>query len=500
MKQFWVLTYQKVQQRRSIIFITTHTFLDLPRELRDEVYLHYVHVEGGLHFDFETGLLRTVDGAPINLSLMYTCRQIVFDMKGLALSANTVNFSTVLVESCDTRARAAHFDSFMEGLAMVRCDILDYCRHPISPTRTSDLLQRFPSSAPLLCHPTTVVYDDLPPSLLRAFNELALDLLYMNERFNKASKKAFNSELWENSTSAEVLSLRPLPWNIPTIDELNELEAICNPNSPRNPDLGLCLEYYFSAAAAAIHFLSNLQSDIRTQIRCIVLNENNRSAVFPESHALGLIPFCEENPLVRVQRLADLWRAVFPDHGKRLIVPLFLIGSYQQPQKGLEPAQMSSTLATWIDEAVALQAAGMPAESFWLIFEAHPSDLQIAFDILKEDAGWQEALEACYDRGFVQRPLENAYPNELAHRCHISDSFPRNMRAIFTGNSWSYIQMDVVKGDLWDIEPLVQRGRDWSIQKWEEEKNSADPGLLGIQVFRHWRIYIKATFTYVLLT
>ncbi|KAF1965109.1 hypothetical protein BU23DRAFT_490703, partial [Bimuria novae-zelandiae CBS 107.79] len=66
------------------------SFLRLPRELRDEVYFHYVYERDGYFHDVQSNRLRTSTGAPIDLALMRTCKQVASEMDGLALRENTI--------------------------------------------------------------------------------------------------------------------------------------------------------------------------------------------------------------------------------------------------------------------------------------------------------------------------------------------------------------------------------------------------------------------------
>lgn len=77
---------------------TRLSFLDLPRELRDIIYHHYVFELDGYHFDYETGKLRASNKRRIDLALEYTCRIVAKEMHHLALESNILHFSTVDIE------------------------------------------------------------------------------------------------------------------------------------------------------------------------------------------------------------------------------------------------------------------------------------------------------------------------------------------------------------------------------------------------------------------
>ncbi|KAL0765338.1 hypothetical protein CaCOL14_012087 [Colletotrichum acutatum] len=72
--------------------------------------------------------------------------------------------------------------------------------------------------------------------------------------------------------------------------------------------------YRFSAAAAAICFLPSMPEELRGHLRRIILDEDRQAVAKQQCHALGLIPFCKENPGLRIERRVNLWRnALLPD-------------------------------------------------------------------------------------------------------------------------------------------------------------------------------------------
>ncbi|TID07256.1 hypothetical protein CH35J_001192 [Colletotrichum higginsianum] len=71
------------------------SFFKFPRELRDAIYRQYVTFEGGYVLNPETNRMRgAVNDLPVDLALMYTCKRVAEEMKGLPLKANTLTFST----------------------------------------------------------------------------------------------------------------------------------------------------------------------------------------------------------------------------------------------------------------------------------------------------------------------------------------------------------------------------------------------------------------------
>lgn len=88
--------------------------LSLPGELRNQIYRDYLcdDTEDGYVYDFEAGKLRKANNQPIELDLMYTCKLIAQEMRGLALSLHSIAFSTLYSRQLRTRAaRWAYFVS-----------------------------------------------------------------------------------------------------------------------------------------------------------------------------------------------------------------------------------------------------------------------------------------------------------------------------------------------------------------------------------------------------
>jgi hypothetical protein len=86
--------------------------LELPRELRDEIYAYYLATDpdgdDAYVFNFESNKLRRADKQPIDLRLTYKCKTIAKEMLGMPLSLNTITFRTIY--SDELRALAGRFD------------------------------------------------------------------------------------------------------------------------------------------------------------------------------------------------------------------------------------------------------------------------------------------------------------------------------------------------------------------------------------------------------
>lgn len=153
-------------------------------------------------------------------------------------------------------------------------------------------------------------------------------------------------------------------------------------------------KYRLSAAAVAIHCLrSVLSPTARRQVCRIVLNEDRDAVGFASCHARGLIPFCADNPLLRIERRVSVWRNLFcwtwhdgGDWHDRVDVPLDSRWGRLQPREVTEP------VADWMVEAAALEQLGMPQGSFTLVLDGDPIPLrtsQVFHHVVQWDAANQ---------------------------------------------------------------------------------------------------------------
>ncbi|KAF1969377.1 hypothetical protein BU23DRAFT_653132 [Bimuria novae-zelandiae CBS 107.79] len=212
----------------------------------------------------------------------------------------------------------------------------------------------------------------------------------------------------------------------------------------------------------AIDFLQTLHGTVRSRIRQLVLLEDRKSMAFQESHALGLISFCHQNPRLRIHRLVDLWRTCF--------TPERYGGGFSGTPTAITPEFAAASAYSWIVEAHALAAAGMPTEAFKLTFDAPPSHLQSFYNTFNRNAAIQEAFEGCFERGYILQSSEEFYVRFRASTCLVSDTFPSAIRDLIQGTSM--VEMGVEEGELWDTEQLIKCAKGWTIREWEYEKNA----------------------------
>jgi hypothetical protein len=155
--------------------------------------------------------------------------------------------------------------------------------------------------------------------------------------------------------------------------------------------------YRFSAASAAIRFLSSMPIETRMQMRNIILDENHPSVAHSQCHAHGLIVFCFENPQLRVEHRVNLWRSVFQADHWQDWRPLYAdsrLGN-AATRYSLTATQVKNCIASWMVEARAQPSLGMPTGAFTLIFDGDliPEKSSEVFRVVRHHAIRQLLVE-----------------------------------------------------------------------------------------------------------
>lgn len=182
-------------------------FLNLPRELRDEIYRFYVSFEDGLVYNFEYGqeekprphnVLGNLGPANkkdrIDLALRSTCRQVHSETEGLILKFNTITFSSTHISrrnSDEVRVRAARFHYLRVPLTMEAASFLYYeddtVVRPCYTSAVVEVSQKIPPSLALLAprssHCCTCSYANHHTWTRRRSYVLTLQLAHCYARF-----------------------------------------------------------------------------------------------------------------------------------------------------------------------------------------------------------------------------------------------------------------------------------------------------------------------------
>ncbi|KAL8880190.1 MAG: hypothetical protein Q9198_002350 [Flavoplaca austrocitrina] len=255
----------------------------------------------------------------------------------------------------------------------------------------------------------------------------------------------------------------PDPWMIPTDSELAQMNMKAGLSGTSLDDAGVYGDGYgdgdrdvktlpwkrirwrFSAAAAAIRFFKSISQATCSGIRKVVLHENRLSVARPESHALGLIPFCVQNPQLHIERRVNVWSTLLttrpvlytnPIHTRAKDLLDYFNGDDNERWDSHDSTRLlwvSESFCRWITEASALSAHGMPDRSFSLIFDGDPAPDQSSdlFELVKEDAVWQVAEADWYTSHSSSQGFEG-----IRQRSHYkSEVFPQAINDIVEGKS-----------------------------------------------------------------
>ena len=321
----------------------------------------------------------------------------------------------------------------------------------------------------------------VPPSTGRQFIVDCLRVAAQEPHF-AATMAASLQKLYHDENYSR--SIQPWfdPWIVPTEADVNELIG-----------LGLLLEvepledshttdarkyferqkYRISAASVAIQFLQSLSRTACQEVRSIILHEDRVAISWPESHAQGLIAFCQDNPQLRIERRVSLWKNALPGGS----VPLFKV-VHGWTRGNTNPALVHTlrsesisrdSIARWIMEALRLPELGMPPNAFSLLLECDglPNRSRQIFDIVKQDAAWQTALErwiAGRTSGLV--PWQWMYVRGSG--AYIAQGFPDAVRSLIDGDSLVKCDFELDNACDLDTEKLVAESQHWRLDDWHE--------------------------------
>ncbi|TVY77542.1 hypothetical protein Focb16_v007425 [Fusarium oxysporum f. sp. cubense] len=412
------------------------TFLGLPLELRQQIYHDYFKVDGGYVYNGDSDKLVQADGRLISISLRYACRSIAEETKSFPFKLNSITFSTLYRNDFQHQA-AIHSNLIrfhtvlLSGLLlrMRRCvapEMFDQVEE-VAPQYVESIKQQIsgylrfderPRSAP--------AFDDLPDRefeavtnfdnqrwLTRAtldwnnstigFQRAILCMLrQINVKYAADTAEAINEDLpgWtESSSPEELFDLSFDHWDIPSLPRLTEtaerlqrhrfLDSLDNwlpiqRDDPRwfdatykGPKYTYRRKYWFSATAVAIRFLNRLSSIQRGYLHKLVLNEDRISVGFPESHAIGLIPFCKQNLKLHVEQRVDVWQnlVMSSEHPSA-----YGLNGEIHCLEAISGADQDVAFSNWVVHGLEAVKAGMPPRSWSVIFDGSP-DLNLATEL-----------------------------------------------------------------------------------------------------------------------
>ncbi|KAK7414564.1 hypothetical protein QQX98_006591 [Neonectria punicea] len=390
------------------------SFITLPPELRNKIYEEYFVVEGGYIFDFESGKLTVANGHRIHLGLVSTCKFIASETQYSLERAKRLLIPDV------------------------------WCIQPIF------MEALFGGSL------TTIV-------------RLSHTLFGFSDAFMawNMSKKfpAFNNK---TARALNVLDLCRVPWAFPTKAHLHRMVrelGNCESLQPLNGR-----QYRFTAASITIRFLDSISANARLRIRNIVVQEDRRAGAYPECHAQGLIPFCQENKFLRIERRVNLWRTIFQEPDMDWWDYSYSFFSSDSPGEYLKQKltpKLREPLGHWLFEALGLLDDGMPPDSFTLVLDGDPAPeltTEIFQAAIHRDITWERAFKAAYDRNILPAP-----------QYYTFDEGPFIQAMQHLVDKTSIIRCNFDPGEPWDFEKIIEQARGWDSEKWRRSFGNCRP-------------------------
>lgn len=501
--------------------------LALPYEVREQIFQHYFKLDLGYFYDGDSEKLVTADGQPIDLSLMYTCRSIADDTKHIPLSVNAITFSTVYRE--DWRERAGGLGYILEFHRRLQVDMIYHMVRFVTPEMYSQIGLKFPQSMPsirgdltselqfheeinfqyetLVHHHSWMrggVMDSYQSVLTYTWSDnfqwrwgttqssilgaIAYTLRLIAEKHPVEFTELIDQVLpgWTDSHSPdEFFDLTFDPWAIPSLPELvataDQLQAYrlwdCLGtwyHAEGNEGTGNRYreKLYFSAAAVAIRFLKQLPKHRRLSIRNIIINEDRLAVGRSECHILGLIPFCRENPKLRVEQRVNLWRNLL----LRMQIPrpsaavqLAEFGHAHDRDHRLTKSVFCCALASWGFHVMEVMSEGMPAGTFSFFLDGDP-DLNLSSEVfdtqVHPDVAWLKAYAECCSQGLFPQPYQDIFFFSTA-------AYLQGLEPLLGGAPFLKTNFNV--GQPWDYKKLAETQQDLPWSAWRGKYSGFAP-------------------------
>ncbi|RBA20536.1 hypothetical protein FPRO05_07983 [Fusarium proliferatum] len=474
-------------------------FLSLPPELRHMIYKYYYTTADGYFLQPISRKLATADGKPIDLALIYTCRLIAYESRDMPLSYNKATVSTVY--DPEFRAWAGRFDyllfaQFRKQVSLVLI-LGDWF---LTDKMWVRIEQTFPWFVPQLRealrqHRRGSQRIDLRKfeywSFSNSFNysaqpfcrqsyglsalcealEFTLRILAQTEPTEKFDRIVEYELLdWEHSGSDRLLDFLGQcfkPWDVPHADVLAEMGRRFGddhlwPNLRAwVPNTYQTKEYHakfrISAASAAIGWLNKLPDNKRMCIRGMAIIEDYPSVGRQECHAAGLVPFCRENPQLRISHRVSMLNVIFSRALLNRAGSFGGLATYAGHEIGAEAFDQANLISfyeieEWLAEIVSLPKAGMPNGSYTFTLDGEPMAF-ICSRIFQQIVLRKEAMRFTIERSLPRLdPEERLYFGLGLHRGH-GDAFAQLI------DDSSFIKANFDTGQLWNAEKMLAEFR-----------------------------------------
>ncbi|KAF5541723.1 hypothetical protein FMEXI_7831 [Fusarium mexicanum] len=501
---------------RTLDTMAPRSFVSLPCELRHMIYKYYLTTEQGYHFNAASRKLTTAHGEPIDLALIYTCRFVAEETKDMPFLYNDISFKTFYQE--DLSLWLCRFEGLVNGQFQQQMQLIIELypfitremhllveeRFPWFTTHLSNVLayRRNLSSRlsygrnPRLrlrdgwldIHNGRLKMDGTPPdddiyrdicsnnrahSAHRAAIEFTLRLLceVSDAQFVASVDKALVD--WEYSGGARLSNFLDQcykPWRLPSsLSDLDDMgrrlgdgqgwARINSWETSIRHEKQYRLLHRFSAVSAAIGFLDALPLNKRSSLRNINIHEDRVSSGYPDGHAIGLIPICQENKRLRIRHKLSMVRNLLD----RACLSQGLAFSITQGQGGGDHWSNEGSLAAAADglypivanclaEAMFLPDAGMPDGSYTLLLDAeYATDMCSA--IFQQDILDKEATRLVLARALKEDP-DGDWVDEC--RLEIKKSLKAHAGALeHIINKTSFLESNFYPGHLTNVDTLM---------------------------------------------
>ncbi|KAF5666935.1 hypothetical protein FCIRC_10014 [Fusarium circinatum] len=210
-------------------------------------------------------------------------------------------------------------------------------------------------------------------------------------------------------------------------------------------------KYRFSAAAVAIRFLHRLPRTKRLSLRALSLRESHIAVGFQECHSRGLIPFCKENPRLRIEHRVSMLTNIL--QAANMFYDAYSFKARAEDPNKERPSingnGVFQKVSDWSVEALSTVNAGMPTSSYSLIVDGEPArDLcsEVFQQSVQRSGAFFIAVERCFPRLLERRDptafslIQRRAVEALTHLTHET----------------SVMRCNFNPGQLWNIDRFVE--------------------------------------------
>ncbi|KAF9773370.1 hypothetical protein IL306_008842 [Fusarium sp. DS 682] len=215
----------------------------------------------------------------------------------------------------------------------------------------------------------------------------------------------------------------------------------------------------FSATAAAIRFLKRLPTSQGMQIRRLSLHEDLPSVNVPSRHVQGLVPLFKENPLLRVERRANVLGCVTSlcDSSSEVL------SDFEEPRSRPHPQivnwDFTTNICSWLLDALTVMDSNLPTHCFTFVLEAG-SHSDYCTDLFQKtihtDISNWKAWNICLQRGLLADLWANKRERNAA-RYAIDPRYERAIEHLLT--QASILRCDFNPGVPMDVDARVEEAK-----------------------------------------